>query len=666
MKILSPAGNLESLKTAVYNGADEVYLGINDFNARNIQSFTIETLKEAVDFAHIYGVRVFLAVNILFCDQEFTSAVKTIVDAYNLGVDAFIIQDLGLAEYIHRVYPQIELHASTQMGIHNLEGVNQIEKYGFKRVVLARETPLKEIKRIRKNSDIEIEYFVQGALCVCFSGNCYLSSYLFDASGNRGKCKQLCRLPYSFRINEKTLKKGYLLSAKDFNMSKRLAELKDAGVTSLKIEGRARRPYYVATATRQYYNALHGKKPSQQKLELAFTRGYTEGYFNGNDNIISSIQSHVGVFVGRVEKVVNGNKFNEIYFTSNREISPKSTLKFFDGEKETNTLSVYDLKKTKTGYYTTTTQKIKNGLSVRLINDALEEQEALNYISKRKVDLTLNLTENAPIKAVTTINGKDIEIYGEVCFTANNRPITENDLAECFEKNEFFAPNLIIEKLDKVFMTKSLLNSFRREVFAKITQELTTLNHGKVEFVEPTARTKVNAFTDFCITQNEKGKYACKNVVYSPEEYALEKVLAFKKNCQNQGKTPYLDTPNFALEEDIKQLKNIVEVAKIGVVANNYYALGLSENVVIGWGLNVYNSFTANLFNMPIVTAESDLSTMITPPFMTLRHCPIKEHVGGSCRDCRYKNGYEYLTDDGRVLRLTRKKLSTCTFYLNK
>lgn len=666
MKILSPAGNLECLKMAVYNGADEVYLGINDFNARNIQSFTIDTLKEAVDFAHIYGVRVFLAINILFCDQEFSSAVKTIVDAYNLGVDAFIIQDLGLAEYIHRVYPQIELHASTQMGIHNLEGVKQIERFGFKRVVLARETSLKEIKRIRKNSDIEIEYFVQGALCVSFSGNCYLSSHLFNASGNRGKCKQLCRLPYSFRINEKTLKKGYLLSAKDFNMTKRLAELKDAGVTSLKIEGRARRPFYVAMATRQYYNALHGKKPNQQKLELAFTRGYTEGYFNGNDKIISSIQSHVGILVGKIEKVVNGNKFNQIYFTSNREISPKSTLKFFDGEKETNTLSVYDLKKTKTGYYTTTTQKIKNGLSVRLINDVLEEQIALNQISKRKIDVILNLTENEPIKAVAKINEKDIEIFGDICSTANNRPITEKDLIECFDKNEFFAPNLVIEKLDKVFMAKSLLNSFRRDVFAKITQALTMINHGKVEFVEPTTKTKVNAFTDFCITQNKKGKYACKNVIYSPQEYTLEQVLAFKKNCQNQGKTPYLDTPNFALEEDIKQLKNIVEVAKIGVVANNYYALGLSENRVIGWGLNVYNSRTANLFNKPIITAEGDLWAKVTPPFMTLRHCPIKEHVGGTCKDCRYKEGYEYLTEDGRTLKLTRKKLSTCTFYLTE
>ena len=172
MKLLSPAGNLECLKVAVYNGADEVYLGLNDFNARNnIDGFNFDTLKEGVLFAHAYGVKVLLAINILFTDQEMQSAVDTVVKAYNLGVDAFIVQDLGLASILHKNYPFIELHASTQMGIHNLEGVKFIQQFGFTRVVLARETPLSEIKRIRSNSSIEIEYFCHGALCVSFSGN---------------------------------------------------------------------------------------------------------------------------------------------------------------------------------------------------------------------------------------------------------------------------------------------------------------------------------------------------------------------------------------------------------------------------------------------------------------------------------------------------------------
>lgn len=667
MKILSPAGNLESLKVAVYNGADEVYLGIDEFNARNIKSFTIDSLKEAVDFAHIYGVRVFLAINILFSDEEFENAVKTLLDAYALGVDAFIVQDIALASYVHENYPQIEIHASTQMGIHNLEGVKQIEKFGFKRVVLARETPLEEIKRIRQNSDIEIEYFVQGALCVSFSGNCYLSSYLFNASGNRGKCKQLCRLPYSLKLDGKTIKKGYLLSAKDFNMSSRLADLEKAGVTSLKIEGRARRPYYVATVTKEYYNALHGKTAREKELELAFTRGYTEGYFNGNENIISDIQSHVGIAVGRVEKVVNGKRFNQVYFTSSMDISPKSVLKFFDGKKETNTLTAYDLNKTKNGYVTTTTQKVKEGLFVRLISDYQKEEDALKVTKKRPLILTLAFGVDKLPFAKVEIQGRSLFIEGEtVCQSAKGRPLTELEITENFEKSDYFAPRLTIEKLDEVFMPKSALNAFRRGVYDAVVNALTGGARGVVEYKTPTKPNSVERLKDFVITDQIEGTWKEKNVIYSPEEYDLESVAKFTQNCSSQGKSCYLDTPNFALEKDIKLLKEIIETTNVGVVANNYYALGLSDNLVIGTGLNVYNEKSAKVFDKPFITAESQIATRVDAPYMTLRHCPIKEHVGGNCSNCKYQQGYEYVLENGKALKLKRKKLSSCTFYLTK
>ena len=305
MKLLSPAGNLQALKVAVYNGADEIYLGVNDFNARNnIDGFTTQSIKEGVDFAHLYGVKVLLAINVLITDQEMQNAVDVAVECANAGVDAFIVQDLGFAKLLREYYPNLQLHASTQAGVHNLEGAKFFESLGFKRIVLARETPLDEIKRIKdlrikfckidkstveigKNCNIEIEYFVQGALCVGFSGNCYLSSYLCSASGNRGRCKQLCRLPYTLKFKDKSIKKGYLLSAKDFNLLSRLKQLEQAGVDAIKIEGRARRPYYVAVCTREYRRALDGLNANQENLELAFNRNYTQGYFDGNGNIIS-------------------------------------------------------------------------------------------------------------------------------------------------------------------------------------------------------------------------------------------------------------------------------------------------------------------------------------------------------------------------------------------
>ena len=225
MKLLSPAGDFESLKMAVYYGADEVYLGVKNFNARNIEGFNLETLKEAIEFAHLYNVKVHLTVNILFSDNELQNALDLVVDAYNLGVDAFIIQDIGLASLINKNYPQIEIHASTQMGLHNLEGVLWAKNLGFKRVVLARETPIEEIKKIKDNCDIEIEYFAHGALCVSFSGNCYLSSEIKGKSGNRGECLQLCRLFYNASNNEKQINNGYLLSTKDLCYADKLKEL---------------------------------------------------------------------------------------------------------------------------------------------------------------------------------------------------------------------------------------------------------------------------------------------------------------------------------------------------------------------------------------------------------------------------------------------------------
>ena len=482
MKILSPAGDFESLKQAVYNGADEIYLGIKDFNARNnIAGFDLTTLKQAVDFAHIYGVRVFLAVNILFDDYEIIPALNLIVDAYNLGVDAFIVQDFGLINLLYENYPEIEIHASTQMGIHNLEGVKAIEKY-VKRVVLARETPLEEIKRIKENSNVEIEYFIQGALCVSFSGNCYLSSYECDASGNRGKCKQLCRLPYTLKNGNKKIKEGYLLSAKDFNMLNRLKDLQDAGVDSLKIEGRARRPYYVGTATKIYRKAIDNLAITNQdntELQLAFNRGYTEGYFNGNNNIISNLQNHIGLHIGKVEKVKLGKKFNEIYISSNYELTPKSSLKFYNNNVEVATISAYDLKKENNLYKITSTQKVNVGDNVNLISDFELENKLLNSISKQNIEIKITAKENQEISANINLNEKEIVVKGSICMPAKNAPLTIKELQTNFNKNEYFNPSIVAE-IENVFIPKQQLNVFRRNVYSLIIEELTKLKNNKI------------------------------------------------------------------------------------------------------------------------------------------------------------------------------------------
>jgi len=665
MRILSPAGNFECLKMAVYNGADEVYLGINNFNARNnIDGFTMDNIKEAIDFAHIYNVKVNVAINILFNDNEIQDACDTIVDCYNMGVDCFIIQDLGLATIIHKNYPEIEIHASTQMGIHNLEGVKYLEQFGFKRIVLSRETSLDEIKRIRQNSNVELEFFIQGALCVSFSGNCYLSSYLCNASGNRGKCKQLCRLPYQFMKDEIIVNKGFLLSAKDFDMRNHLKDLEDAGIDVLKIEGRARRPSYVAMTTREYYNILHGKGRNNDNIELSFNRNYTEGYFNGNGDIISRYNNHIGIQIGKILKVNTGKRFNEIIFSSNRKLSLKSTFKLFAAEKEVATITAYDLKEIeKNKYLMTTTQSVKEGLSINLILDYDLEEECLNFAKKIDINVKIDALRDNPIKAETIINNEFLSFEGCVCEVAQNSPLTKDELISNFKKSDIFNVNLTCD-LDNVFLQKKKLNDFRRAFFEKVILSLTNNKREKLKKIKIDISQNIIKFENFQFVGSIDEKFTNKNIVYSPELYILDDIKNFILKCKSEGKNPFLDTPNFATQKDYEMLKNIIDTTRISIIANNYYALTLKTHIIIGAGLNVYNHLTAQYFNSPVITAESDISSKNKFYYMTLRHCPFKTNLKCNCNNCKYEKGYYYKMENGMKLFIERKKLSSCTFYL--
>lgn len=283
MELLAPAGSMEALRAAVCNGADAVYLGADTFNARmNARNFSAADLQEAVVYCHVRGVKVHLTLNTLVLDREMPRAPELIRLAASCGVDAFIVQDLGVVSLCRQLAPDVPIHASTQMSIHSLEGVMEAAALGCSRVVLARELPAEEIAHICKKSPVEIEVFVHGALCMCYSGQCYLSSVIGRRSGNRGQCAQPCRLPYGYGRFEST---RYPLSLKDNCLAGELDELRRMGVASIKIEGRMKRPEYVAIVTRAYRTVLNGGKlmPSDlQELETAFSRqGFTDGYFRG-------------------------------------------------------------------------------------------------------------------------------------------------------------------------------------------------------------------------------------------------------------------------------------------------------------------------------------------------------------------------------------------------
>lgn len=663
MKVLSPVGSFDGLKMAVFNGADEIYLGVTNFNARSVNGFSLEELEKVVEFAHLYGVKVNLAINILFKDSELQKALDVVVDAYNMGVDFFIVQDCGFANLIHSLYPSVALHASTQMGIHNLEGVKQIENIGFSRVVLARETPPEEIKRIRENSDIEIEYFVHGALCISFSGNCYLSSYTCNASGNRGKCKQLCRLPYTMKYGEKQLASGYLLSAKDFNMGGRIDDLKDAGVDVLKIEGRARRPYYVGQITSMYRSLVDGKPYDKLKTDLAFNREFTEGYFNGNGNIISKYNNHIGVKIGKVTRVNKGKRFNEVYFETKYPVPPKSIFKVMNDEKELASFSAFDIKNiSKNLYVVTTTNNVSLG-DLHLIVDDRIEKEMLESVNKIDVEISLSAIVNKNITAKVKCRNIQFEISGKECQPSINSPITKGDIIDNFIKSEYFIPHMSIS-LENVFLPKKDLNEFRRNLYQKLYEKLTERDFKKLEKIQIEQNVDFEKLSEISTIKTTSGDFMTKSVVFSPETYTLEEVQKFVKIAREKNCKPYLDLPNFALKEDIEYLKDIVKKSGVGVVANNYYALDFDTEMIIGTGLNIYNSYSAKYFNHPVMCGETNISLKQKAPYMTLRACPFKSHLGAKCDKCPYKKGYYLEMQNGTKLNIERKKLSTCTFYL--
>ena len=285
IELLAPAGSMDALRAAVQNGANAVYLGCGSFNARqSAKNFTPQTLEEALKYCHIRGVAVHLTLNTLVSDRESPQLAELIRFAARAGVDAFIVQDLGVVQLCRQIAPQVEIHGSTQMTIHSLAGVQLCAAMGMKRVVLSRELNREEIRHICANSPIAIEVFAHGALCMCYSGQCYLSAAIGGRSGNRGRCAQPCRQSYGYTRWEHR----YPLSLKDNCLVHYLDELQEMGVASLKLEGRMKRPEYVAAVTAVYRQALDTHEVTQEMREAlykAFNRqGFTDGYYTNRVN----------------------------------------------------------------------------------------------------------------------------------------------------------------------------------------------------------------------------------------------------------------------------------------------------------------------------------------------------------------------------------------------
>lgn len=427
MELLAPAGSPEAVLAAARCGADAVYLGMSAFNARrHARNFeSTEALKGAVDYCHLNGMKAYLTLNTLILESEMDKAIAVAEQAASVGVDAFIVQDLGLARRLHTCAPNLRLHASTQLSCHTPEGVRTLAESGFSRVVLAREMSMEEI-RACAGLGCELEVFVHGALCMSVSGQCYLSAMLGGRSGNRGACAQPCRLPFSPNGNRAT--DTFALSLKDQSLTEHIRELQECGVDSLKIEGRMKRPEYVAAAVTTCAAAIEGKEPigvDQQDLQAVFSRtGFTDGYFTGKRTDMFGIRRTEDA--NATASVV---KRLEPLFQKERAHIPV-TLDFSFAVGKTATLSVSD----EDGHSVTVMgavgeTAIHKPLDVQRAKEALAKTGGTPFVAK---ETTVSIEGNAtlPISAINAMRREALELLSEqrqmaipCVFDALKRPL---------------------------------------------------------------------------------------------------------------------------------------------------------------------------------------------------------------------------------------------------
>lgn len=499
VELLSPVGEWDSLVAAVQNGANAVYFGANEFNARmNSKNFNREELKRAIEYAKLRNVKTNLTLNILIKDKEFLQAIELVKYAYECGIDAIIVQDLGLAREIIKLFPDLDVHSSTQMTVYNIDGVKEIEKLGFKRCVLARELSLDEIRNICSNTNIEIEVFIHGALCICYSGQCLMSSSIGGRSGNRGKCAGTCRLPYTLLKNEHMVEKGHLLSSKDVCTLDILPELISAGIKSFKIEGRMKSPEYVGLVTsiyRKYIDLANSNKEyivdekDREKLMQIFNRGgFSTGYLKGKlgkEMMYKDKPNHMGIYIG---KVLNYN-YNKGYvkFKTEKEILLGDSISINDASCRISELMISNnnIKVAKLGEIVTCGRingKIHVGDKIyRTVSTALNkeiEQISQKENIKREIDCTIRIKEKEPIELCIKDRKTGILVkkVGAIPEKAEKQGLTAERIKEQLSKlgnTVFKIASIDIELGDKVITSISNINEIRREAVQELEKAIT-------------------------------------------------------------------------------------------------------------------------------------------------------------------------------------------------
>ena len=630
VELLAPAGSFDALKAAVEAGADAVYLAGEKFGARAYaENFAGEQLLHAVEFAHLRGVAVHVTVNTLIADEELDEFAEYIKFLRRANVDALLVQDLGAATIAKKIAPEIPLHASTQMTIHNLEGVKALAELGFSRAVLSRELTLNEIEKICRESPIETEIFIHGALCVCWSGQCLMSSLIGGRSGNRGRCAQPCRLPYELvDANGKNLLHDagkYLLSPKDLNTLDLLPRLVETGVTSLKIEGRMKRPEYVATVVKVYRDVLDKNflvtDEQRRKLAQIFNRDFTTAYLEKNPgkNLISDMKpNNRGVLIGRVVEVGR----DKIILKLGGELHTGDQVEIWIkvGGRVTFTVEDFELRGGLCAIKIPNTKGIRVHDRAFKIFDAELTAEARKFFTGAPVRKILVAADvRAKIGEPLTLTLTDADGNSATAQTnfiaepALNRPLTVDVLKNQIGRlgNSIFALGEISAALDDNLMIPvSELNDVRRRVVEQLeTLRLKKFSREKafscdVKIFPPckVSETKFVAQVD----TPEKIKVAldagADEILFGGETFTnqpVKNISAAIEIVRKRGKKISLATPRLVRESEIAALEKILSVDVDAVYVHNLATLRLAKKfssapIRTDFSLHVFSSAMIN------------------------------------------------------------------------
>ena len=595
VELLSPVGDFECLKAAVQNGANAVYFGASQFNARaSATNFDFDELEKVINYCALRNVKTHLTLNILIKNHEFKDAVLVAKKAYELGIDALIVQDLGLAKFLMKLFPDLPIHASTQMTIHNLEGVQELEKLGYSRAVLSRELSIQEIEYICANSNIEIETFIHGALCICYSGQCLFSSMVGGRSGNRGRCAQPCRLPYQLieekekgdKITESVIDKGYLISPRDLCSLDYIPQLINAGVKCFKIEGRLKSPEYVAVVTRIYRKyidmVLENKKymvdeKDIQELKQIFNRGgFSTGHLSNKENrelVYKEKPNNMGIYIGNV---AGYNKIKgHVKLSLNDTIEIGDTINF---ENENTKYTVSELMQDNSniseaheGSRVTIGRmkgNIKVGDKIYKLSSKKQMVAADNSFKSENIKLPLrcNITikKNQPIDMEVGLYGISDDLYKNINIKmhsniipekALNNPITKERIISQIRKTNdtpFEFSKVDIELGEGLFITKiKELNELRRMSINKIESTIISRKKRDAEFKEEELDKLYEKYL-----RNLSGKSKAdeteifKREIGKEEETNVENIRENKNEDKNEDKNENADnlnTKNIAL-----------------------------------------------------------------------------------------------------------------------